>query len=253
VEHGGEYNLIASNRGAVSPGLALQADPDAVAIQERAERFDVVVRHVDAGFDFLGKLAEALWRESDPATVDARLNPLLSKLRRVFGPQAVTGRPTLRLSLPEVSVDLESAVEAIHRAESAVARKDWRHAWGPALVALFVAERDFLPGEDDPWINEIRDQLSVLRLRALECYAATELGIAGTELDGAVRASRQLVRLAPLRESGHRYLMEALAAQGNLAEALHVYSQLCDTLRDQLGVAPGPATRELHQQLLAAT
>jgi len=210
----------------------------------------VVNRHRQISRD---ELAEALWRESDPATVDARLNPLLSKLRRVFGPQAVTGRPTLRLSLPEVSVDLESAVEAIHRAESAVARKDWRHAWGPALVALFVAERDFLPGEDDPWINEIRDQLSVLRLPALECYAATELGIAGTELDGAVRASRQLVRLAPLRESGHRYLMEALAAQGNLAEALHVYSQLCDTLRDQLGVAPGPATRELHQQLLAAT
>jgi hypothetical protein len=29
------------------------------------------------------ELAEALWREPDPAAVDARLNPLLSKLRRV--------------------------------------------------------------------------------------------------------------------------------------------------------------------------
>ena len=31
------------------------------------------------------EVAEALWREPDPAAVDARLNPLLSKLRRVLG------------------------------------------------------------------------------------------------------------------------------------------------------------------------
>ena len=66
-------------------------------------------------------------------------------------------------------------------------------------------------------------------------------------------AGRQLTRLAPLRESGYRYLMQALAAQGNLAEALGVYSQLCECLRDQLGVSPSPATRELYQSLLAAT
>ena len=63
----------------------------------------------------------------------------------------------------------------------------------------------------------------------------------------------QLTRLAPLRESGYRYLMQALAAQGNLAEALGVYGQLSECLRDQLGVSPSPATRELYQRLLAAT
>ena len=78
-------------------------------------------------------------------------------------------------------------------------------------------------------------------------------GLGGTELAGAVRASRQLTRVAPLRESGYRYLMRALAAQDNLAEALSVYSQLSDCLRDQLGVSPSPATRQLYQGLLAAT
>jgi SARP family transcriptional regulator, regulator of embCAB operon len=210
----------------------------------------IVNRHRQLSRD---ELAESLWRESDPATVDARLNPLLSKLRRVFGGDAVVGRSTLRLCLPEATVDLESAVEAIHRAESAVAQQNWQRAWGPVLVALFVAERDFLPGEDAPWINDVRDQLTILRLRSLECYAATELALAGPELEGAVRASRKLIQLAPLRESGHRYLMQALAAQGNLAEALHIYSHLCNCLRDQLGVAPGPATRELYERLLRAT
>jgi DNA-binding SARP family transcriptional activator len=199
------------------------------------------------------EVAEALWREPDPAAVDARLNPLLSKLRRVFGADAVDGRSTLRLCLRDAWVDLEAATEAIHRSESRVAQQDWPRAWGPALTALFVAERDFLPGEDAPWIDEIRHQLTELRLRALECYAAAALGVGGTELAAAVRAARQLTRLAPLRESGYRYLMQALAAQGNLAEALRVYGQLSTCLRDQLGVSPSPATRELHQRLLAAT
>jgi len=44
--------------------------------------------------------------------------------------------------------------------------------------------------------------------------------------------------------------MDALAAQGNLAEALHVYGQLCETLREQLGVSPSPTTRALYDKLL---
>ena len=237
----------------------------ALAVERDGERLDsrlpgrqgrllftylVVNRHRPVPRD---ELAEALWGEPDPAAVDARLNPLLSKLRRVFGADAVDGRSTIRLCLPGTWIDLEAAAEAIHRAESAVAQQDWPRAWGPALTALFVAERDFLPGEDAPWIDEIRHQLTELRLRALECYAAAGLGIGGTELAAAVRAGHQLTRLAPLRESGYRYLMRALAAQGNVAEALSVYGQLCECLRDQLGVSPSPATRQLHERLLAAT
>jgi DNA-binding SARP family transcriptional activator len=210
----------------------------------------IVNRHRQVPRD---ELAEALWREPDPAAVDTRLSPLLSKLRRVFGADAVDGRSILRLCLPDAWVDLEAAAEAIHRAESSVAQQDWARAWGPALTALIVAERGFLPGEEARWIDEIRHQLSLLRLRALECYAAAGLGIGGTEIAGAVRAGRQLTRLAPLRESGYRYLMEAHAAQGNLGEALDIYGQLSDCLRDQLGVSPSPATRELHERLLAAT
>jgi SARP family transcriptional regulator, regulator of embCAB operon len=84
-------------------------------------------------------------------------------------------------------------------------------------------------------------------------FPAAGLGIGGTELAAAVRAGRQLTRLAPLRESGYRYLMQALAAQGNLAEALGVYGRLSQCLRDQLGVSPSPATRKLYESLLATT
>lgn len=53
--------------------------------------------------------------------------------------------------------------------------------------------------------------------------------------------------------ANHRYLMQALAAQDNLAEALTVYGLLSDLLRDQLGVSPSPRTRALYQQLLEQT
>jgi SARP family transcriptional regulator, regulator of embCAB operon len=210
----------------------------------------VVNRHRDVPRT---ELAEALWADADPSSIDAKLNPLLSKLRGVFGADAVDGRSTVRLHLGDAWVDVESALDAIHRAESAIAQHDWARAWAPSMTALFVAERDFLAGEEAPWIDEFRRQLELLRLRALEAYAAATLGIGGTELAGAVRAGGRLIRLAPLRESGYRYLMEALVAQGNVAEAIRVYAQLTDCLREELGVSPSPASRELYERLLAAT
>ena len=118
------------------------------------------------------------------------------------------------------------------------------------MVALFIAERDFLPGEDLPWVNEQRAELADVRLRALEAYATAALGTGGTELPAAVRAGRKLVRLVPLRETGYQVLMRALADQGNVAEALVVYTDLCVVLRDELGIYPSSSTQAIYQKLL---
>ena len=45
--------------------------------------------------------------------------------------------------------------------------------------------------------------------------------------------------------------MEALAAQGNVAEALRVHERLRALLRDELGIAPGAEVRALHERLLS--
>jgi DNA-binding SARP family transcriptional activator len=44
--------------------------------------------------------------------------------------------------------------------------------------------------------------------------------------------------------------MEALAAEGNIAEALHAYEALRLRLREDLGIAPSGPTQELHRVLL---
>ncbi len=197
------------------------------------------------------ELVEAIWPSRLPSAAEAGLNALISKLRKVLGAATIEGRSHLQLQLSESSrIDLELAAEAAHRAESRIALQEWSGAWGPSLAALFTAEREFLPGEDAPWVEDRRFQLAELRLRALETYAVAALGIGGTELPAAVRASRQLIRLAPLRESGYQVLMRSLALQGNVAEALRVYSVLCETLDAELGVRPCIASGEIYDELL---
>jgi DNA-binding SARP family transcriptional activator len=87
-------------------------------------------------------------------------------------------------------------------------------------------------------------------VRAVESYAKACLGIGGSELPGAERAARELVEVAPLRESGHLLLMRALAASGNVAEALAAYERLRILLRDELGVDPSEAVQDEYVRLL---
>ena len=186
------------------------------------------------------EVVEALW----PDGHDGGLAPLLSKVRRVV---PLDG---LRPELPDAWIDVEAAAAAVHRAESALALENPHDAWGPSQVAMFVTGRVFLPGEELPWIEEMRRRLGALHVRAVETYAAATLGVGGTELAAAVRAGRRLVELEPYRESGYRIVMEALDRQGNTAEALIAYDHLRCKLRDELGITPSPATQDLHRRLL---
>ena len=197
------------------------------------------------------ELIEALWPHDLPARPETALSALLSKLRRVLGPQLLAGRSSVRLTLPAGAwIDLEAASEAIHRAESAIALQDWPTAWGAGQVAQYIAKRGFLPGEDAPWIDEIRQRLETIYLRSLEVRARAGLALGGSELDTAERSARSLIAASPYHESGYRFLMEVLAERDNAAEALHVYERLRVLLRDELGTVPGAATQELHRRLL---
>jgi len=186
------------------------------------------------------ELPGALWADGH----DGGLAPLLSKLRRVV---PLDG---LRVDVEPLRVDVEEAVEAVHRAESALAQDRPHEAWAPSQVALFVCGRPFLAGETGDWIEAERRGLAELRIRALEAYGRATLGVGGTELAAAVRSGRTLVELEPYRESGHRLLMEALDCEGNTAQALLVYESLRARLRDDLGISPSAETQSLHRRLL---
>jgi DNA-binding SARP family transcriptional activator len=200
------------------------------------------------------ELLIAVYGEEAGPGHQARLSVLLSKLRRITGPELLGGRSELELALPpDAFIDLEAALDALHRAESRVAKGEWASAWGPASLAYDVASRPLLRSHDRPWLDDWRHRLDGVRLSGLECLAEASLGLGGPELPQAENCARRLIELAPFRENGYRILMEALERSGNVAEALRVYDGLRVTLRDELGVAPSSAVQDVHRRLLGAT
>ena len=196
-------------------------------------------------------LIDVLWPERPPKDPQAHLRPVLSRLRRALAPATLAGGDRLRLSLPEpVWVDVEEARRAIDAARAAARSTLWEVTRDESTVALELLRPGFLPDADGEWLHVRRRELEELELEALEWLSRSALAIGGPELGAAERASRTLVARAPYRETGHRFLMESLAAAGNVAEALRVYEDLRVLLRDELGAAPATEVQELHRRLL---
>jgi DNA-binding SARP family transcriptional activator len=201
-----------------------------------------------------GELIDAVWSREPPRDPADALAALLSKVRATLGNQYLEGRSRPMLVLPaQAEVDVGRAMTAVHQAESACSLADWPRAWSASLCAQMVAKRTLLGEYEEEWIEDWRRTLDEVLVRALECYARACLGLGGTEVAGAERAARLLVRLAPLHETGYGLLIAALEAQGNVAEALVVYEALRQRLRSELGVSPAESLQTAYRRLLGAS
>jgi DNA-binding SARP family transcriptional activator/tetratricopeptide (TPR) repeat protein len=198
------------------------------------------------------ELIGALWPRRSPQSEDAALRTLLSRLRSALGSDALAGRDELTLVLPEpVWIDVEAASTEVERARQALEQGDPRSAWALAQVPLNIASRRLLPGAQSSWLEPPRRELEEIRLQALELIGRAGLAIGGTQLASVERASRVLIESEPYRESGYVLLMEALAAEGNVAEGLRTFDSLRTLLRDELGTAPSTEALAVHERLLA--
>ena len=197
------------------------------------------------------ELIDALWPNQPPVSQDAALRTLLSRLRSSLGASALAGRDELILALPEpVWIDVEAAAAEVARAVDALDRGDARRAWALAQVPLNIASRGLLPGSQATWLEPPRRELEAVRQQALEVIGRAGLVMGGTQLQSAERAARTLIETQPYRESGYVLLMEALAARGDVAEALRVFDGLRTLLREELGTAPSPEAIVAHERLL---
>ena len=199
-------------------------------------------------------LVDAVWSREPPRDPSDALAALFSKVRAALGGPYLEGgsEPVLRLPA-DADVDVERALTAVHQAESACSLADWPRAWATSLEAQIVARRTLLGDYEAEWIDDWRRELEGVLIRSLECYARACLGLGGTELAGAERAARLVVRSAPLRENGYGLLMSALEAQGNVAEALTVYETARERLQEELGVSPAEPLQTIYRHLLGST
>ncbi len=202
------------------------------------------------------ELADELWGDGLPRAWEVALRALVSKLRGVLGEVGLDGATALphafgcyQLRLPpDAWIDLEAAVDAIHRAETALREGDLDAANGWALPASQIARRPLLPGEGGPWTTRRRERMADVRVRALECRAAVLLAKGDHVL--AARDAREVIELEPYRETAHRLLMRSHAAAGNPAEALRAYERCRARIRDELGTDPSPETEALYLEIL---
>jgi SARP family transcriptional regulator, regulator of embCAB operon len=198
------------------------------------------------------ELIDAVWGDHPPPDAAGALAALLSKVRRVVGPERIEGRSPLRfMGSDDTLVDMHYAFDALHRAESFLAAKQWREAFQPAHTAHLIGSRVFMLGHDAPWIDAWRPRMTEVGVRGLECHVRALLGApSGSRSSDTERTARSLIKAAPFRESGYRLLMEALERTGNRAEALRVFEDLRRLLADELGTTPDPQTLAMHARLL---
>lgn len=206
------------------------------------------------------ELVEALWADEGlPSGGEALLAPPLSRLRKALGPDRLEGRTELTLNLgPDPAIDWEIAQERLASAqETAGAGTDEADrlaaAWADAREAAGTLEGGLLPGLEARWIDEHRNHLEELRLKSLETVALIGARLGPAERDRAERAARNAVEAAPFRESARAALIEALEAQGNIAEALRAFEDLRTLLREELGALPSPQVMAIHERLLNAS
>lgn len=202
------------------------------------------------------ELATALWGDDIPDAWDVSLNTLASRLRAALRPVAAAvpgvairgevGKYTLEMPA-EAFIDFERCWRALLRAEVALRQTDVPTALMESLIARGIASRGFLPGEDGQWIEAQRRVLAETLLQATELAGEAEL--VGGSPNEAHRMGRELVGLDPLRESGYRLLMRALAANGNRAQAVRIMEECRRALREQAAGSPSPETERVFREV----
>lgn len=227
---------------------------EASALPGRQGRLAFVYLAVEPRRVSRDELAEAIWSEVPPAWESA-LASIASKLRRTLvslgldGSVLDGGDGSYELRWPAHTwVDMRAAINALDRAEGALAAGDPRSAWSDATVASSIFRRHFLSGEFGEWAERMRRDLHEYEIRTFDVLSRIWLQLGNPT--SALQSARRVVDLAPYRESAHTRVMECHLAAGNRAEAIRVFTQLRNMLIESLGISPGPEAEELYERAL---
>lgn len=180
-------------------------------------------------------VAGTLWPDTTEARAKSCLRSALWRLKKTV-PGAVEILPWKLALAPGVSTDvgeLVAVARAVLESDSGV----------PEDFSVLLGAADLVPAWDDEWLSLERERLRLLRLEALDVLAGRLIaeGRPGSALQAALAA----VQTDPLRESSSRQAIQALLAQGNVAQAQARYDAYATLLDDELGLAPSPSIRRL--------
>lgn len=196
----------------------------------------------------IGAIIERLWPEVSPERGRGSLRTASSQIRRAVRTNCVVRQPE-GLILSGAWVDTASYLQAAHRASAAARVR--HHARVLALVRaaepLYVDDFHAHDDESD-WAVAHRQHLRRARHEMLcdAAAAAFDLHLYRESLDFATTA----VDVDRSSETGHRLVMRAHAALGDLGSALRAFEDCRAHLAETLGTDPSTQTQDLHLRLL---
>ena len=203
-------------------------------------------------------MVDAIWGDDPPRAAAGTVRTYISRIRRSL--DQVTGNLATgliasigdgyALATDSVTVDIDRFTR--HVADAQEARRQADTALAAALLreALGLWRGVPLAGIQGPYADSQRTRLAELRMAATEDRLAMDIE-SGGEL-AAIAELRSLLDEHPLREKLSELLMLALYRAGRQADALAVFGGMRRLLRDELGIDPGPALRDMHERILRA-
>ncbi len=196
-------------------------------------------------------LLDLVWRNENGMTVTV-VHTAVARLRRLCGAAAVERREAGYLVGRSTVTDADTFTDHLQSARRARRGDD-------ATTACPLYRRALADWRGpEPFAGVTGQLVDADRARLLDLRVAAQQELAELLLDhleagdpdeaGALAAA--VMRAEPLRERGHELAMLAAYRGGSQAAALAIYRDLHRTLRDELGVEPGPSISRLNSLIL---
>ncbi|MET8957648.1 AfsR/SARP family transcriptional regulator [Streptomyces sp. NPDC004129] len=206
------------------------------------------------------RLVEELWGTKPPQSVSKILQGYVSRVRRALGDESGQLLVThahgyrahgYRLVVGPDEVDAHRFVELIRQGGQELDRGSAEVAAARLDEALDLwHDAPFADVPPTPALEAEATRLAACHVQARELFIEARLRLGRHE--AVLDQLEALVAEHPLREGLRGQLMLALYRAGRQADALAAYRDLRVGLADELGIEPGPALQQLHQQMLTA-
>jgi WD40 repeat protein/DNA-binding SARP family transcriptional activator len=218
------------------------------AVQQRA-LLAVLVLHRGEAVS-MDRLIDQLWGEQAPATAAKTVQVYVSHLRKALGSGMIVTRGRgYRLAVEPEQVDVGQFESLRAEGRRALGEGDAVRARERLCSALGLWRGEPLADfAYEPFAQSAIARLQEARLAALEDRIEADLALGG---DGElIPELESLVASNPLQERLRGQLMLALYRAGRQADALAVYRQTSELLREELGLEPGRLLQELERSIL---
>lgn len=212
-------------------------------------RFDQVVA--------LDRLITEIWDDAPPRRAMAGLHVYISQVRKFLNRPGraenpvVTQAPGYLLRKGDDEIDFHLFLQAVERGRALMRGRRYEEAAACLEGALELWRGPVLGGlRSGPIIEGFVTWMTESRLECLEILADAYLRLGRhREVIGRLYS---LVTENPLREAYYRQLMLALYRSDRQADALKVYQSARSTLKEELGLEPCRALRDLQRAILTA-